>query len=158
MPIAFGFGTALTALVATSIGAGNLPRALRVAWLGAAIVAAITGIIGLATALVPALWMDLFTQDSAVREFGASYLQIVGACYGLYGFELALFFASQGVGRMFWPLAGSVARLLLVALGGWVCVHILQTSANGFFAVAAISLATYGLVIAGAIKLGSWTR
>jgi hypothetical protein len=45
-----------------------------------------------------------------------------------------------------------------VALGGWVCVHVLQTSASGFFIVVAISLALYGLIIAGAIKLGSWTR
>jgi Na+-driven multidrug efflux pump len=158
VPIAVGIGTALTAMVATNMGAGNPKRALRVAWLGAAIVAAITGTIGLVTAIAPALWMNLFTQDAAVREFGAAYLHIVGALYGLYGFGLALFFASQGAGRMFWPLAGSVARLVIVALGGWVCVHVLQTSAGGFFVVVAISLALYGLIIAGAIKFGSWTR
>ena len=158
VPIAFGFGTALTAMVATNMGAGNPKRALRVAWLGAAIVAAITGTIGLVTAIVPALWMNLFTQDGAVREFGASYLRIVGALYGLYGFGLALFFASQGAGRMFWPLTGSVVRLVIVALGGWVCVHVLQTAAGGFFVVVAISLAAYGLIIAAAIKLGSWAR
>ena len=158
VPIAFGFGTALTAMVATNMGAGNAKRALRVAWLGAAIVAAITGGIGLTTAIAPALWMNLFTQDAAVREFGASYLRIVGACYGLYGFGLALFFASQGAGRMFWPLAGSVARLVIVALGGWVCVHVLQTSASGFFVVVAASLGLYGLIIAAAIKFGSWAR
>ena len=158
VPIAFGFGTALTAMVATSMGAGNAMRALRVAWIGAAVVAAITGGIGLVTAIAPGLWMHLFTQDAAVREFGASYLRIVGAFYGLYGFGLALFFASQGAGRMFWPLAGSVARLVIVALGGWVCVHVLQTSENGLFVVIAISLAIYGLIIAGAIRLGAWTR
>jgi Na+-driven multidrug efflux pump len=102
--------------------------------------------------------MNLFTQDAAVREFGASYLRIVGAFYGLYGFGLALFFASQGAGCMFWPLAGSVARLLIVALGGWACAHLLQTGASGFFLVVAISLAVYGLIIAGAIRFGSWTR
>jgi hypothetical protein len=72
VPIAFGFGTALTAMVATNMGAGNPARALRVAWLGAAIVAAITGSIGLATAIAPALWMNLFTQGcggARVRRF-----------------------------------------------------------------------------------------
>ena len=93
-----------------------------------------------------------------MREFGASYLHIVGGCYGLFGLGLALFFASQGAGRMFWPLAGSVARLVIVAVGGWVCVHVLQAPASGFFVVVAISLAVYGLIIAGAIRLGSWTR
>jgi hypothetical protein len=59
---------------------------------------------------------------------------------------------------MFWPLAGSGARLVIVALGGSACVHVLQTSASGFFVVVAISLAVYGLIIAAAIKFGSWTR
>jgi putative MATE family efflux protein len=158
VPIAFGFGTALTALVATNMGAGNVARAHRAAWLGSGIVAAITGTIGIAAALAPALWMNLFTPDTAVRAFGGSYLHIVGAFYGLYGFGLALFFASQGAGRMFWPLAGSVARLAIVALGGWLCLHVWHTLASGFFGVVAISLAVYGLTIAGAIQLGSWKR
>lgn len=37
VPIAFGFGTALTAMVATNIGAGQPQRALRVAWTGGAV-------------------------------------------------------------------------------------------------------------------------
>ncbi len=36
VPIAFGFGTALTAMVATNMGAGQTARALRVAWAGGA--------------------------------------------------------------------------------------------------------------------------
>jgi putative MATE family efflux protein len=36
VPIAFGFGTALTAIVATNMGAGNPARAHRAAWLGEA--------------------------------------------------------------------------------------------------------------------------
>ena len=158
VPIAFGFGTALTAIVATNMGAGNLARAHRAAWLGGSIVAVVTGFIGVTAAVAPSLWMNLFTQDPAVRAFGASYLQIVGAFYGLYGFGLALFFASQGAGRMFWPLAGSVARLGVVALGGWLCLQVLNTPASGFFTVVALSLAVYGLTIAAAIQLGSWKR
>ena len=158
VPIAFGFGTALTAMVATNMGAGQSQRALNVAWLGAGMVAAITGTIGLTAAIAPALWMNLFTQDAAVREFGGAYLRIVGAFYGLYGFGLALFFASQGAGRMFWPLAGSMARLVIVAMGGWACVHWLHASASGLFGVVAASLAAYGLTIALAIKLGGWAQ
>jgi Na+-driven multidrug efflux pump len=158
VPIAFGFGTALTAIVATNMGAGQPGRALRATWIGGAVVTAITGGIGGAAALAPALWMGNFTTDPAVVAFGADYLRIVGGCYGMFGLGLALFFASQGAGRMFWPLAGSTARLVLVAGGGWACVHWLHTPASGFFVVVAASLVVYGLVIAGAIRLGSWTR
>lgn len=158
VPIAFGFGTALTTLVATNMGAGQLARALRAAWLGGGLVAAITGAIGLAVALAPGLWMDVFTADAQVRDQGALYLRIVGASYGLFGLGLALFFASQGAGRMLWPLVGSLVRLAVVAAGGWVCVVWLQAPAQVLYAVVAVSLALYAAVIAGAIRLGSWTR
>lgn len=158
VPIAFGFGTALTAMVATNMGAGQPARALRVAWVGGGVVAAITGTIGLAAAIAPPLWMNLFTAEAAVRTFGGSYLNIVGGCYGLFGLGLALFFASQGAGRMLWPIVGSLARLVVIIVGGWLCVHVLASGASGFFAVVALSLAVYGLTIAAAIHLRSWDR
>lgn len=158
VPIAFGFGTALTAMVATNMGAGQSVRAVRVAWAGGAVVAAITGAIGVATAIAPSLWMNLFTQDAEVLAFGASYLNIVGGFYGFFGLGLALFFASQGAGRMFWPLTGSMGRLVILVVGGWLCVHVFETSAAGLFAVVALSLVVYGSTLAIAIRMGSWTR
>jgi putative MATE family efflux protein len=158
VPIAFGFGIALTAMVATNMGAGQRQRALRVAWTGGAVVAAFTGAIGLAVALAPGLWMDLFTTDVAVRGLGSRYLNIAGGCYGLFGLGLALFFASQGAGRMRWPLTASAVRVVVVTAGGWVCVNLLQVPATGFFFVMAASLAAYGLTVAAAIRLGGWTR
>lgn len=158
VPIAFGFGTALTAMVATNMGAGQATRAVRVAWAGGAVVAAITGAIGVATAFAPGLWMNLFTQDAEVLAFGASYLNIVGGCYAFFGLGLALFFASQGAGRMFWPLAGSMGRLVILAVGGWLCVRVFDAPASVLFAVVAFSLVVYGSTLAIAIRLGSWTR
>ncbi len=158
VPIAFGFGTALTTMVATNMGAGQAARALRVTWIGGALVAAITGAIGLAVALFPALWMNLFTSNAEIRALGATYLRIVGGCYGLFGLGLALFFASQGAGRMLWPLVGSLARLVVVSLGGWVCVSLLEAPASAFYMVVALSLAVYAAIIGGAIRIGGWTR
>ena len=158
MPIAFGFGTALTAMVATNMGAGQPQRALRVAWTGGAVVAAITGTIGLAAALAPSLWMDIFTSDPAVRRLGSQYLNIAGGAYGLFGLGLALLFASQGAGRMAWPLVASATRLAVVGVGGWVCIHLLQAPPAAFFFVVAFSLVAYGLTLAAAIRLGAWTR
>ncbi len=57
---------------------------------------------------------------------------------------------------MLWPLVGSAARLVIVAVGGWVCVSLLHTSANGYFVVVAVSLAVYALTLACAIWLGRW--
>lgn len=158
IPIAFGFGTALTTLVATNMGAGQHKRALQATWTGSLVVAAITGGIGLTAAIEPALWMNHFSSDLAVRALGADYLHVVGTCYGLFGLGLALFFASQGAGRMFWPIAASVSRIVVVALGGWIVVHVLHLPVGGLFFVIATGFAVYALMIAGSIGLGSWAR
>jgi Na+-driven multidrug efflux pump len=158
VPIAFGFGIALNAMVATNMGAGHSQRALRVTWTGAAVVAAITGSIGLAAAIAPWLWMDLFSSDTAVVGLGSNYLNIAGGTYGFFGLGLALLFASQGAGRMAWPIVASTSRLLVVALGGWVAVVLLKLPATVFFFVVAASLAVYGITLAAAIRLGGWTR
>ena len=158
VPIAFGFGTALTAMVATNMGAGQVERALRVTWVGCGVVALITGAIGLTVAIAPAWWMDWFTADAEVRAFGGAYLNVVGGFYCAFGLGLALFFASQGAGRMLWPLVGSVSRLVIVAAGGWLCVQVLRLPADSFFMVIAASLAVYAATIALAIRLGGWAR
>src|SRR5262249_27377172 len=50
IPLVFGLGAPMAAMVGTSIGAGLHDRALRVAWTGAAIAGGLTGAIGLAAA------------------------------------------------------------------------------------------------------------
>ncbi|RYY99876.1 MAG: MATE family efflux transporter [Comamonadaceae bacterium] len=78
VPIAFGFGGALTTMVATNLGAQQANRAKRVTWTGAVLVLATTGLIGVAAALWPQGWMALFTADDAVQAAGRGYLRIVG--------------------------------------------------------------------------------
>jgi putative MATE family efflux protein len=158
VPIAFGFGSALTAMVATNMGAGQARRAKQVTWAGAGIVLAVTGLIGVAAALWPGAWMGIFTTDEAVREAGSRYLRIVGGCYGFFGLGLALFFASQGAGRMLWPLAASTTRFAVIAVGGWICIRLLSAPPAAFFTVVALSFAAYALTLALAIRWSDWER
>jgi Na+-driven multidrug efflux pump len=115
IPLAFGFGTAIVAMVGTSWGAGKYDRAYRIAWRGGAIVGAACAAIGLMAALLPRLWMGLFTDDGEIVRVGASYLQIVGPIYGLYGLGMALYFATQGFGNAIWTVTANAARLLVSA-------------------------------------------
>ncbi|MEJ0069176.1 MAG: MATE family efflux transporter [Pseudomonadota bacterium] len=78
----------------------STPRALRVAWLGAAIAGVVTEAIGLAAALAPTAWISLFSTDPDVVAAGVTYLRIAGPCYGCFGLGMALYFASQGAGRL----------------------------------------------------------
>ena len=53
-------------------------------------------------------------------EAGAAYLRVVGPTYGFFGLGLSLYFASQGAGRLAWPLLGGLVRLLVAVGGGWL--------------------------------------
>ncbi len=98
IPLVFGLGAPLVALVGTNIGAGQPDRALRIALTGGAMAFALTEAIGLAAAIWPHAWLALFSADPRMLETGTAYLRIVGPAYGFFGLGLALYFASQGRG------------------------------------------------------------
>ncbi|HEY7038020.1 MAG TPA: MATE family efflux transporter [Methylomirabilota bacterium] len=156
IPIVFGLGSGLVTMVGTSMGAGDRTRAMRVAWVGAGIAAAVTGAIGVAAALFPLAWLSLFTADPAVLATGARYLQIVGPCYGFFGAGLALYFASQGAGRLLWPLLAGFARLAVAAAGGWLVSAWLGAGLPGLFLAMASALVIFGTINVAAVHLGAW--
>jgi len=63
IPLVFGLGSPLVAMVGTNIGAGQRDRALRAAWIGAGIAAGLTEVIGLSAAAFPHAWLSLFGTD-----------------------------------------------------------------------------------------------
>ncbi len=155
VPLVFGLGGPLVAMVGTNIGAGQRERAIRAAWIGAAIAAGLTEAIGLAAAAFPHAWLTLFDTDPAMLDAGTRYLQAVGPLYGLFGLGMALYFASQGAGRLLWPLLANFARLIIAAGGGWLALRWTGDLTHVFVAQSA-ALAAFGLIIAGAIALGAW--
>jgi hypothetical protein len=70
IPLVFGFGAPLVALVGTNIGAGQRERALRIALTGGALAFALTETIGIAAAIWPHAWLGLFGQDPGMLEAG----------------------------------------------------------------------------------------
>jgi putative MATE family efflux protein len=80
-PIAFGFGTAIVAMVATNWGARQYDRARQIAWTGAGTIAVVCGLLGLIVAVQPSLWLALFSNSTEVERIGTLYLQIVGPVY-----------------------------------------------------------------------------
>ena len=87
---------------------------------------------------------------------GATYLRIVGPTYGFFGLGLALYFASQGAGRLLWPVLGGAARLAVAVLGGWLVVHVLGGSLAALCAMMALAFVVFGSTIALAIRAGAW--
>jgi Na+-driven multidrug efflux pump len=155
VPMVFGIGGPLVAMVGTNIGAGQRDRALRIAWIGAAIAALLCEIIGVAAAIWPAAWLGLFDSDPAMLQTGSAYLRAVGPFYGCFGFGLALYFASQGAGKLLWPLIVGFARVAVAIGGGWIALK-LTGSLWAMFIAVGLALLVYGAGIAASVKLGAW--
>jgi Na+-driven multidrug efflux pump len=155
IPVAFGVGVTCVSMVGMAIGAGDVNRARRVAWTGGSYAGALVGVIGLIVAIWPDQWSTLFTNDGGVLSAASAYFTWAAPSYAFYGIGLCLFFASQGAGKMLWPvLAGSV-RLAVIAVGGW-WLALLQAPAWSVFALAGAALAAYGIATVLAVYLVPW--
>jgi putative MATE family efflux protein len=155
VPLVFGLGGPLVAMVGTNIGAGQRERALRTAWIGAAIAAGLCEVIGLLAAGFPHAWLSLFDSDAAMLDAGSRYLRVVGPLYGLFGLGMALYFASQGAGRLIWPLIANLTRLAIATAGGWLALRISGDITHVFFSLA-VALAAFGMINAAAVAGGAW--
>ncbi|MGH7043711.1 MAG: MATE family efflux transporter [Acetobacteraceae bacterium] len=157
IPLVFGLGAPLVAMVGTNIGAGQPRRALRIGLAGGLVAFVLTESIGLAAAAWPTAWLGLFGSDPRMLASGAAYLHAVGPAYGFYGLGLALYFASQGAGRLFWPVVAGMLRMTLAIGGGWLALR-LTGSLGWLFVALGLGLAAYGLTIAAAVGTGTWFR
>jgi putative MATE family efflux protein len=154
VPLVFGLGAPLVALVGTNVGAGQHARAVRVAWTGGLMAAAMCAFIGALAAVNSRAWMGLFDSDPVMLAAGSEYLQDVGPFYGFFGLGLGLYFASQGFGRLRWADLANFTRLILAVGGGWVA---LRWTGDLRFVFAALSggLVAFGLINAAALASGA---
>ncbi len=155
VPLIFGLGAPLVTLVGTNIGAAQRERALRIALIGGAMAFAASETIGLMAALWPQAWLALFTREGRVIESGSAYLRLVGPAYGFFGLGMALYFASQGAARLFWPIFAGCLRVVIAIGGGWLALYA-NGSLNGLFVALALGLFAYGASLTLAIKSGAW--
>ncbi len=156
IPVVFAIGSALVVMVGTCIGAGDVDRARRIAWSGAGLAAAVTGGVGVIVALWPALWAGLFSEDAAVLDAAYTYLRIAGGCYAFFGAGVALYFASQGAGKMLWPVLAGSARFLIAVIGGLLVLRYHNGPLAGLFAIIGLAMIAYGAGMAATVKWGAW--
>ncbi len=157
IPLVFGLGAPMVALVGTNIGAGQRERALRIALTGGALAFVVTEVIGIAAAIWPVAWLELFGSSPQMLAAGVAYLRHVGPVYGFFGLGLSLFFASQGAGRLGWPLFGGTLRLVIGVGGGWMVLHATGSLA-WMFVTLALAFVVYGTTLLSAVASGVWFR
>jgi putative MATE family efflux protein len=158
IPLLFGLGTAALTMVGVNIGAAQVARAQRIAWMGAIVAAGFTEAIGLAVAAFPRGWLGLFTSDPAVIATGSLYLRTVAPFYGIFGIGMLLYFAGQGAGRVLWPVLAGTTRLFVAAAGGWFVVAALGGPLGALFVTIAVATLAFGGLTAGALWINGWGR
>ncbi len=156
VPVSFGVGSALTALVGRAVGQGDWPLARRTAWMGGGLSFIVTGVLGLAVALWPLTFAGWFTGDAQVAILAASALRYTGLAFGGFGLGMAMYFASLGAARMAAPLAGGFARLGVAVGGGWLLADVAGLGADGNFIAVGLALVSYGVINAAGVRAGVW--
>jgi len=107
---AWGMSQAVSTLVSQNMGARNLERAARVAWLGAGASFVILSIVGLvAYALAPALVAFFVPGSLEVITEGAQFIRIMCLAWGGIGVQLCVVSAFRASGNM---LAAMVIALV----------------------------------------------
>lgn len=155
IPIAFSVGVACVPMVGTAIGGGNVPRARRIAWTAGGLAASAFGVLGILVVSFPGLWVDMFTNNPAVRHAAYSYLGIAGFSYAFFGLGLCLYFASQGAGRVGGAITAQALRLAVVLIGGLALLEI-NAPMWSVFLLSAVAMIPMGLGTALFIKLARW--
>lgn len=154
IPITFSFGGAMTAMVGANRGAKAYARARQIAWTGGIAVLVITGLIGLTVAIAPDLWIGLFTTDAEAAAVARRYFAIAGPFFAFFGFGQALYFATQGTGRMIAPFTAGAARLAIAGGGGAIVVLGLGLSLTWLFVAVAAGFVVFGGMLAYAVWRG----
>jgi putative MATE family efflux protein len=156
VPLVFGLGAPLVALVGTNVGAGQHARAERVAWIGGLMAGAMCALIGGLGAVYPRAWLGLFDSDTAMLNAGSRYLQGVGPFYGFFGLGLGLYFASQGFGRLRWSVLANFTRLGVAVGGGWLALRSTGDLTIVFVALS-VGLVAFGFINTAALATGALT-
>lgn len=156
-PLNFGLGAAVLAMVGTNIGARQFSRAGRIAWTAVGLSACVMAAVGVLAIVSPDTWMTLFTRDSAILAEAAGYLAIVGFAYPFVACN-TLMSAFQATRQPQWPLLSVACRLLVVVIGGWIAVEVLQAGLAGLAVVTALGLAAWGIVQSAAFRFYAHLR
>jgi putative MATE family efflux protein len=156
-PIAFAFGVASVPMVGMAMGAGLVSRARQVAWTAGAAAAITVGAIGLIVAVMPSLWISMFTSDAGVTAAASAYLVLAGPAFAFFGLGACLYFSSQGAAKVGGPVMAGTARLLIVGGGGWLLAS-MGAPAWSLFALVGGAMVVYGLGTALSIRLTDWGK
>ena len=156
IPIIFGIGGALIAIVGANVGANKFQRAIHMTWKGTSFSVLIVGIIGLFFSIYPELWSGFFTTDLQTKETTKAYLNLVAPFYAFFALGLGLYFVCQAFNTLFWPVIGTFIRLVFVVILTFILLYNNLASPYLLFITMSSGLIIYGLFISLSLHFGPW--
>lgn len=154
-PLGFAVGVASVPMVGAAIGAGIPARARAAAWVAARLAAAVMAVIGLVLAVMPGLWVGMFTDDPATIAAAAHYFRWAGPTYGFFGVGMSLFFSALAAGKVAPMLLAGALRLAIVLLGSLI-ITALSAPVGGVFMLIAAGTAAYGIASMLLMARSNW--
>ena len=156
IPIIFGIGGALIAIVGANVGANKFQRAIQMTWKGTSFSVVIVGVIGLFFSIYPELWSGLFTSDLQTKVTAKAYLNLVAPFYAFFALGLGLYFVCQAFNTLFWPVIGTFLRLFYVVILTLIFFYNNLASPYLLFFTMSSGLIIYGLFIGLSLHFGPW--
>ena len=156
IPLVFGVGVSMTSMVGINIGAGNIRRAERISWIGGGLAALISGTVGIVLSMFPWLWVDIFTSDPVTVEAASLYLRITGPAFAFLGLGLSLYFASQGAGKVLWPVIATFCRVFVAVFASAFGVFTFDLGLNFIYGCTAGAMIIYGVITTAGLKFSTW--
>src|SRR5579883_3155011 len=153
--VAFAVGIASVPMIGMAVGAERIARARRIAWIAGLMSFIAVGAVASIIAVVPDLWVNIFTSDASVRDASWQYLSTAAPCYAFIGLAMSMYFSSQGAAKVLGPVLAQSARLAFIAVGGaWLVAR--NAPATDFFVLAAASMVLLGVLSASAVLMTRW--
>lgn len=156
MPVVFGIGASLIAMVGANRGAGQIDRAIGIAWRGTFLACIFVGGIGLLNAVFPSAWAEFYSDDPDVIAACAAYMTRVAPFYVFFAMGTALYFSSQAMQTLGIPVIGSVVRFAIISGGGAGLVVWDMATPGPIFWLVAFGMAVYGIFIASGLRSTAW--
>lgn len=156
IPIIFGIGGALIAIVGANVGAKKFSRAISMTWKGTFFSVFIVGFIGLFFSVYPDLWTTFFTDNAEIKETSKLYLKVVAPFYAFFALGLGLYFTCQAFNTLFLPVLGTFIRMVFVISVTMVLFNLNVSSPYYIFMTMSSGLVIYGLFISLSLQFGPW--
>lgn len=153
------YSQAATPLVGQNLGAGQLERATRSAWIATWHAVGIMSFCGAVFMLIPVQLARGFTKDAAIVSVVMWYLRINAVAEPFLAVNMVLRGALQGAGDTLVPAIITLATNYAVRLPlAWFLAISMGYGATGGWIAMSSSTILSGMLLAGWFKMGRWRK